>query len=496
MKMQNNRWLQVLIVLLVIIASAWLAAQVWGFLLQFSSILLLFFLSWLIAFILRPLARWLNGRGMPYTLAVAVVYLSLALILVLGGILLVPVITTQTGSLVNNAGTYTTQIEGLVSDAQSTLKSWGVQASDLDKISSQLLGQAQTATLSVLQNTLVLLQSIATLALQIVFIILISFYIMKDGDRLAAGILHLLPPRWEDEIRLIALSIEKSFGGFIRGQLLFALIYALLNAIIMLGFGLDYVVVASIVAGLCMIIPLVGNYLAYVPPMLVCVVTKPDIWVWVLLVLFLGQSAMMNFVGPRVMSSAIGLHPIYVVAALLVGGQIAGVWGALFGIPVAGAINLIGRPLFRRIRHQMPLYQEIGTKSLPTSAFVTGPLAASMAKANLRQLQTQSLSAANLPDDLASLESDQEDEEEPLPAVSQVSEETLADVEADADLIVKHNPTLTARAFRLIIVVGARSASWAWARARRQSGSSKEGRPATDDSSLRSSTDGSVKRET
>jgi predicted PurR-regulated permease PerM len=483
MKMQNNRWLQTLIILLVIIASAWLAAAVWGFLLQFSNIILLFFLSWLIAFILRPLARWLHGRGMPYTLAVAVVYLGLALILVVGGVLLVPVITQQTGNLINNAGGYTTQIEGLVSGAQATLMSWGVQASDLDKISSQLLGQAQTATLSVLQNTLVLLQSVATLALQIIFIVLISFYIMKDGDRLSAGILHLLPPRWEDEIRLVALSIEKSFGGFIRGQLLFALIYALLNAIIMLAppFQLDYVVVASIVAGFCMIIPLVGNYLAYVPPMLVCVVTKPDLWVWLLLALFIGQSLMMNFVGPRVMSSAIGLHPIYVVAALLVGGQIAGVWGALFGIPVAGAINLIGRPLVRRIRHQMPLYQELGTKSLPTSAFVTGPLAASMVKANLAHLRTQALSAANLPD-----ATDDSDEEEPSPeeqmpaAAAQTSEETLADVEADADLIVKRNPTLTARAFRLLVVLGARTAGWAWGRVRREAGNPKEGRPTPD----------------
>lgn len=480
--MQNNRWLQVLIILLVIIASAWLAAAVWGFLLQFSNILLLFFLSWLIAFILRPLARWLHGNGMPYTLSVAVVYLGLAVILVVGGILLVPVISNQTGSLVDHAGDYTNTIENLVSDAQTTLKGWGVQNSDLQNISTQLLGQAQTAVLSVAQNTLVLLQSVATLALQIVFIILISFYIMKDGDRLASGILHVLPPRWEDEIRLAALSIEKSFGGFIRGQLVFALIYAILTAIIMLAppFQLEYVVVASIVAGLCMIIPLVGNYLAYVPPMLVCVVTKPDLWLWLLLALFIGQSIMMNFVGPRVMSSAIGLHPIYVVAALLVGGQIAGVWGALFGIPVAGAINLIGRPLLRRIRHQMPLYQEIGSKSLPTSAFVTGPLAASMVKANLTRTRTL---PANLPDDddIPTVETLPEEPPVQVATATQTNEEALADVEADADLIVKYNPTLTARAFRLIVVMGARSASWAWSRARRDASNSKERQPAPDD---------------
>src|SRR6266566_5969003 len=234
--MQNNRWLQILIVLLVIICSAWLAAQVWGFLLQFSSILLLFFLSWLIAFILRPIARWLHKRGMPYTLAVAVVYLSLGFIVVIAGILLVPVISSQIEQIVSAAskGEYTNALESLINDAQTTLKGWGVQSTDLDRISTDLLSQAQNGLLSVLQNTLLVLQSIATLVLQTIFIFLISFYIMKDGDRLSTGVLRLLPPRWEDEIRLAALSIEKSFGGFIRGQIVFAIIYALFTAIIML----------------------------------------------------------------------------------------------------------------------------------------------------------------------------------------------------------------------------------------------------------------------
>ncbi len=470
--MQNNRWLQILIVLLVIICSAWLAAQVWGFLLQFSSILLLFFLSWLIAFILRPIARWLHKRGMPYTLAVAVVYLSLGFIVVIAGILLVPVISSQIEQIVSAAskGEYTNALESLINDAQTTLKGWGVQSTDLDRISTDLLSQAQNGLLSVLQNTLLVLQSIATLVLQTIFIFLISFYIMKDGDRLSTGVLRLLPPRWEDEIRLAALSIEKSFGGFIRGQIVFAIIYALFTAIIMLmpPFQLDYVVVASIVAGLCMLIPLIGNFLAYIPPMLVCVVTpsKVDLWLWLLIALFIAQSIMMNFVGPRVMSSAIGLHPIYVVAALLVGGQVAGVWGALFGIPIAGALNLIGRPLMRRIRHQMPLYQEIGSKSLPTSAFVTGPLAASMMRAN----QTQAL-PTNIPDEGPVI---LPEETTPPQLAMATPEQALADVEADADLIVQRNPTLTARAFRLVIVLGSRAVNWAWSRARREASSANK----------------------
>lgn len=472
--MQNNRWLQTLIILLVIIASTWLAAQVWGFLLQFSNIILLFFLAWLIAFILRPIARWLHKRGLPYTLSVAVVYLSLALALVLAGILLVPVISSQIDQLVKKTPEYTTAIQNLINQAQSILQGWGITAGDLESIASDLIRQAQNTLLSVLQNTLAILQSIATLILQMIFIFLISFYIMNDGEKLAAGVLRVLPPRWEDEIRLAALSIERSFGGFIRGQIVFALIYGVFTAVIMLAppFQLDYVVIASIVAGTCMIIPLVGNFIAYIPPMLVCIVTpsKAGYWLWLLVALFIAQSIMMNVVGPRVMSSAIGLHPVYVVAAMLVGGQVAGVWGALFGIPVAGAVNLIGRPLMRRMRHQMPLYQEIGSKSLPTSAFVTGPLAASMARAT--QTQTQSL--PEIPDDWPTPAPTEEPKLQPRPDPVQEAQEALADAEADADLIVKRNPTLTARAFRLVIVAGSRAVNWAWSRARREASGFKK----------------------
>ncbi|HVG01112.1 MAG TPA: AI-2E family transporter, partial [Chloroflexia bacterium] len=97
--MQTNRWLQTLIVLLVIIASAWLAGQVWTFLMQFSSILLLFFLAWLLAFVLSPIARAMQRRGVPKTLAVGIVYLALAVLAVLAVWWLVPPITAQVGQL-------------------------------------------------------------------------------------------------------------------------------------------------------------------------------------------------------------------------------------------------------------------------------------------------------------------------------------------------------------------------------------------------------------
>ncbi|MEO5952777.1 MAG: AI-2E family transporter [Chloroflexia bacterium] len=478
--MQNNRWLQALIILLVIISSMWLAAQVWGTIIQFSSILLLFFVSWLLSFILRPIARWLTTRGLPYGASVAIVYLALAVAVTISGFLLVPLIIQQITQLTSNPAGLTKSLSQIAEDIQVTLKGWGIGSNDLQNIINNVFTQFQGAILTILQNTLPFLQGIAAFVLQLVFIVLISFYFMKDGDRLSAGILRVLPTRWQDEVRLASMSIERSFGGFLRGQVVFALLYGIVTAVIMMipPFQLDYVVIASIAAGLCMILPLVGGFIAYIPPVLVALITPDKPW-WVLLViLFVIQSIMINVLGPRIMSSAIGLHPIYVVAALLVGGQIAGIWGALFGVPIAGAINLIGRPLLRRIRSQSSLYAEPQSHDLPTSAFITGPLAASMAstmtlpdlpRPNAEPVRPP-MSApptATPPATASATTSTPPRMSEKPPSLVMSPADYFAELEQDAEDNVRHSPTLSARALSLVIMAGSRATSWAWSKVRK-----------------------------
>src|SRR5438105_935722 len=181
--MQTNRWLQTLIVLLVIIAALFLAGLMWSFVIQFSSVILLFFLSWLLAFVLRPTARWLTGKGMPYTLSVLVVYIALATVFMLGGFLLVPVVTQQIEQLQKNFNSYVDALAGFVDQGQKTLISWGVRDVDINKFYSDLAGQAQTIGMGVLNNTFAILQSLATLMLQLILVLFLSFYFMKDGDR-------------------------------------------------------------------------------------------------------------------------------------------------------------------------------------------------------------------------------------------------------------------------------------------------------------------------
>ncbi|HET6313703.1 MAG TPA: AI-2E family transporter, partial [Chloroflexia bacterium] len=190
--MQTNRWLQTLIVLLVIIASAWLAGQVWTFLMQFSSILLLFFLAWLLAFVLSPIARALQRRGVPKTLAVGIVYLALAVLAVLAVWWLVPPITAQVGQLQSGieSGSYMTTFNQFVQDLQKALTGLGLESTDLQRIYNEISAQAQNVLLNVVSNTFTMLQGVATFALQFILVLILSFYFMNDSDRLFNGIVE------------------------------------------------------------------------------------------------------------------------------------------------------------------------------------------------------------------------------------------------------------------------------------------------------------------
>src|SRR5688572_32378291 len=184
--MQNNRWVQALVVLLVIIASAWLIAQTWSFMLQFSSVLLLFFVSWLLAFILRPLARWLTARGMPYGLGVGLVYLSLGVLITVGAIYAVPEISNQVTTFVRAI-----ESGSLIADGERLLRSWGLKDQDIQQLYTNIVTRIQEGAVQALQGAAGLLGQLATFFFQLILVFLLSFYFMKDGERIAANLLSL-----------------------------------------------------------------------------------------------------------------------------------------------------------------------------------------------------------------------------------------------------------------------------------------------------------------
>ena len=168
---------------------------------------------------------------------------------------------------------------------------------------------------------------------------ILSIYIAVDRDEIVAFLYRLVPPGYVTEARLLQTSTSKSFGGFLRGQVVMGLFFGLLTAIVNIAFGLPYAAVTTVAAGLLQMIPFFGPFVSWLPPVAVALLLKPDVALPVLIVMGIAWFVTMNIISPRLMAGSVGIHPIVVLASVVIGGKIAGIIGAIFGIPIAAVLS-------------------------------------------------------------------------------------------------------------------------------------------------------------
>lgn len=369
MQAQIARRVQILLTLAILVAATYLIGVTWSFLSQFLGTFLLFFFGWLLAYLLKPLVNKITRIGLPFGgrvpfgMAVLLVYIIGPAIALVASYLLIPTITEQATQINGHLDEYTSKLGGLVDSVKGVLTSFGVSASDLQGLQDKIRNTAESGGQEVLQGAVNTAGGVANELFRIGLVLIFSISFLVDGDKMASKALSSMPERWRQGATLTVKSIEESFGSFVRGQLLSALAYALLTALVMLAFGLPNVVVASLAAGLLVIVPLVGNYLAYVPPVVVCLVARPDQTLILLVVVVVVQGIYMNIVSPRIMAKAVNMHPLATIASILIFGQIGGFWGAFFGIPIASTIGMLARPTMQLVQDYLNPPAETDTQA-------------------------------------------------------------------------------------------------------------------------------------
>lgn len=342
-----------LVWILTVIGFLWLAGWLWQLTSYVADILLIFFLAWLVAFVLAPVVSGLKQLRFPHTAAVLLVYLDLLLVIVIAGILIVPPLTVQLIQLGTSLPAYAQQVPDVIPVIEERLRGLGLII-DLRSVYRQdtLIQQVSSYGKDLVQNSVGVVSGILSTLFNIILILILSLYIMMDGPRLQEQIIRLIPESWHDEMRFFMESVGRTFGGFLRGQLIQGLVYGLGTAVIMVGAGLEFVLVVSIFSGLIMLIPFLGPFLAIIPAVVIAAFHSPATVVIVLVALFILQQLVMNVLAPKIMSESLGMHPLLIFAATLIGVRIAGFWGALFGVPVAGVIQAMGQFFLERRNRQ------------------------------------------------------------------------------------------------------------------------------------------------
>ncbi|HEX7171084.1 MAG TPA: AI-2E family transporter [Candidatus Limnocylindria bacterium] len=331
---RERRWLVIFLGLGSAYFGFLLAERLLGFVGGFASILLILFLAWLLAFVMSPLVAGLQRRLDLARPAIVVGAYLLALVVV-GFVLFYTgaAMTQQVGELARNYP----QAER---DIVATLAEWerGLQFGRLQVDLTDLYAGAVSQLGQIGRDVVESAQEVAGVTVAalggLFLIIVLSLYMLMDSQRILARLRAVVPRRYTDEAQLLERSVVRAFGGFLRAQLILAVIQALLVAVVGTAFGVPYLFLWGTLSALAMLIPFFGPPLALVPPIVGAVVFAGGVAIPVAIILLVVQTVLVNWLQPRLMRGALGLHPILVLVGLLLGAQVAGVWGALFGIPI------------------------------------------------------------------------------------------------------------------------------------------------------------------
>jgi predicted PurR-regulated permease PerM len=310
-------------------------ASVWAL---FSDLILTFFFAWLLGFILEPIAAWLT-RFVPRVIAVTIAYGTVAIAAFGLVVVAASALFASTTEFLKNLPQFQQDLIALMQPIGDWLRSLGFGQLNVSTQIGSILSTLATQA----QNLLGPLQDVAVASVGFIGNLLIVFFlaIFISIDRAAIGsfLLRLVPPAYGSEAHLLTESVGRSFGGFIRGMVVIGGTYALVALACNLVLGLEYAALTTTASGVLMAIPFFGPFVAWAPPVIVAAVTKPDVLLPALAIMGVGWFVTQNVIQPRILAGAVGLHPVVVLASVLIGMKLFGIAGALFGLPVAAVIS-------------------------------------------------------------------------------------------------------------------------------------------------------------
>jgi predicted PurR-regulated permease PerM len=349
-KLQIPRWIQ-LVTLPLLLLLIWAVAG------AVRHVVFLFLVAGLIALLFNPIVRGVTRFWIPRGVGVAIVYLLFAGLVVVASIALGSVVVDRTKSASHRVDSYFTTEHGQppqthaehdVDRLQVWLNHHGLRRVKIRKQLNDFVNNIRTKDVQKYTTRVIDFvegAAIGTVKLlfSLVLVLVVSIYMLLDIERLSGAVNRRFPPKRGSPPLLV--QIEHALVGYVKGQLLLSLIIGLsaglglwLLGTLGLGPGLDkYAVLFGAWVAFTELIPYLGPWLGAIPPFVYELIVHPISAIWVVLLFLFIHQIEGHVVVPKVMGSALRLHPLLVIFALLAGGEIYGLPGVLVALPLMAA---------------------------------------------------------------------------------------------------------------------------------------------------------------
>ena len=339
------------------------------------EILLPFVAGMAIAYLLDPLANRIERLGVNRLIAAVLIVGIFATTLVLLGILIVPILANQLTALIAKLPEYVAKVQGLVTDPSRPWLSKIVGEGFLDAQQStgELVKQGVGWLAAFLASLWAGGRALISILSLLVVTPVVAFYFIYDWPRMVAAVDSWVPRPHQETIRALGREINAAIAGFVRGQSGVCVILGAYYAVALTLAGLNFGLLIGLIAGVITFIPYVGSLTGLIVGLGVAIAQFWPDYTSILMILGIfvfGQFVEGNVLSPKLVGESVGLHPVWLIFALLAFAYLFGFVGLLLAVPLAAGFGVLVRFALRQYLAS-PLYT--GEPVLPATAIAPEP---------------------------------------------------------------------------------------------------------------------------
>ena len=305
----------------------WLLLQVW-------HIFLLVFVSFFLAMALLPLVLRLKQWGLPYVAAVGVILLAVVGAIVGFFALIVPPLIDQIQNLVDNAGTYADSFQRILQRYPAIDQRVQELRNNPPKISGSSLPWGSVLSLST---------GIAGAITNVTFVLILTVYLLLEGERTWHYISRYFTPRLRFRLRRAFPEIIQVVSGYMRGQIITSALFGIFVFILLTATGVPQPMLLAVLAAIFDAVPIIGVPVATIPALLLAATVSVPTMLIVLAAYVIYQQFENYLLVPRVFGNALEVSSISILLGILIGGQLLGILGTLLALPITAAIPVLER---------------------------------------------------------------------------------------------------------------------------------------------------------
>jgi predicted PurR-regulated permease PerM len=331
---------------------------------RFSAVVKPMILAVVIAFILTPLVNYFQRRlRLHRVLAIALAYLFLLAVIIALPLAIIEPLGTQVTEIKEDIPRILSQIQALLG---STYHVAGIVI-DANAIFQQVVGSIQRILEPVVGQTLSVLMDMISSVIWIVFTVVISFYLIKDGNSIRQWLEKMAPPTYRPDYIRLRDEINRIWGAFFRGQLALSLVVGTLFLVVGFILGLPFSLAMAAFAGLMEFLPTLGHGIWLFTASVLAFFLGSTHWAipnWVFMLIIIALHLVfeqfdLNYLIPRIVGRSVHLPPLVVILGIFAGAVLAGVLGILLAAPTIASARVIGRYIYANLFDMDPFPESI-----------------------------------------------------------------------------------------------------------------------------------------